>query len=181
MVVCEQCGSLQIARVHATPSDKLLGLFTGKRPLVCRRCGWRASRAWTDAELKKSHDYSRVGGAEVDPDLADLDAPTGDRSHKSQDRRERRSSRTETKTAPEFDLGALGLPAGKPEEPSFEELLPTSVPVLAGRVRPRIRAERRSKRARRREILRAIGVSALALFVVGMLGLTGSCGGAPIV
>src|SRR5688572_22966676 len=71
--LCEQCGSIRIVRAQSTPADRLVAILTWKRPFVCRRCGWRGRRYWTDKDLRKLLDYG-AGGAETDPALSVLDA-----------------------------------------------------------------------------------------------------------
>jgi len=72
MVLCEQCGSIQIVRARLGLVDRLVAFLTWKRPFICRRCGWRGRRRWSDEELKERPAYG-AGGAEPDPALAALD------------------------------------------------------------------------------------------------------------
>ncbi len=65
-------GSIGIVRARPESADRLVALFTSKRPFLCRRCGWRARRDWTDQALRKLTNYG-AGGAEPDPLLASLD------------------------------------------------------------------------------------------------------------
>ncbi len=65
-------GSIGIVRARPESADRLVALFTSKRPFLCRRCGWRARRDWTDEALRKLTNYG-AGGAEPDPLLASLD------------------------------------------------------------------------------------------------------------
>src|SRR5688500_5660735 len=87
MALCEQCGSIRIVRARPQPLDRLVRLFTTKRPFLCRRCGWRGRQSWTEDDLAKLSSYG-VGGAEPDPELVVLD---GNRSHGGSRKRRRRS------------------------------------------------------------------------------------------
>jgi hypothetical protein len=155
MAVCEQCGSIQIVTAQQEPADKLVAFFTAKRPFVCRRCGWRGRRAWTDEDLSSLRDYG-FGGAEADPALAILDHGQGFAR-----------GRTLQDAEPTgFDLSVLDLAQAETHEST-------------GAVELHERRSRRNrlKRSRRREIVAALAISALAMFLIAMLGLTGSCVG----
>ena len=54
MVICERCGSIQIVRAHTTVMERSYALLTGRRPFLCRRCGFRMRRNWSDADLQRS-------------------------------------------------------------------------------------------------------------------------------
>ncbi len=164
MALCEQCGSINLVRTQPGFSDRVVTLFTSKRPFVCRRCRWRGRRDWSDEDLRALMNYG-AGGAVLDPSLAVLDvepqvaAKTGAR--KSQPRK----SAGEADTRPEgLDLAALDLAA----------LDPASGPPRRGRHRKR---RNRQKRSRRREVVATIAATALVVFIVVLLGLTGSCSG----
>lgn len=157
MALCEQCGSIQIGTAQQEPADKLVAFFTAKRPFVCRRCGWRGRRAWTDEELSSLRDYGS-GGAEVDPALAVLDHGQG----------VSRDTTLQNAEPTGFDLSALDLAnAGTHETTGAVE------------IRGRRSRRNRLKRSRRREIIAALAISALAMFLIAMLGLTGSCVSSP--
>jgi len=71
-MLCERCGSIQTARARATFVDKILLLLTGREPFICRRCGWRARRAWDDnarVDRRTAVDPSTA----YDPNLVALD------------------------------------------------------------------------------------------------------------
>ncbi len=72
MALCEQCGSINLVRAQPGLSDRVVAFFTSIRPFVCRRCGWRARRDWSDDDLRELMNYG-AGGAEPDPSLAVLD------------------------------------------------------------------------------------------------------------
>lgn len=171
MALCEQCGSISIVRARPEPTDKLVRLFTSKRPFVCRRCGWRGRRDWSDADLQALMDYG-AGGAEPDPDLTVLDTDP-ELSRKRPRRRVRARQPRSTFDAPaeQFDLAKLGLKSGQADQ--------GSAPIGAGQT---LRRERRSvqsrrKKSRRREIVATVAATALVMFLVVLLGLTGSCSG----
>ena len=70
-MLCDRCGSIDIVRARARVLDKVIRLFTGKKPFVCRRCGWRARRAWSEADRQ---DRSKFAPSDQsDPALAVLD------------------------------------------------------------------------------------------------------------
>lgn len=174
MAVCEQCGSIRIVRARPEPMDRVVRLFTSKRPFLCRRCGWQGRRGWTDADLLALTNYG-AGGAESDPALAVLDGPAESKPEKlRRGRAVARSSRNGKPEAEKFDMGPFNLaaaPANQP--PDFE------TPGVPSRASPRVRPRsRRRRRSRRREIVATVAVTALVLFTVVMLGLTGSCTGA---
>lgn len=158
MALCEQCGSIQVVKAHRNTVDKAVAMFSGRRAFVCRRCGWRARRAWTDNDLAKLADYSSSGFVEVDPALVTLDDPLGRRKQPEPKLEGRDASRTE------FELSILDLaqPVSENER-------------AVGRHRRHRITARRLKRWRRREILTAITVSTLAMFLIALLVLTGSC------
>jgi hypothetical protein len=157
MALCEQCGSIQVVTAQQEPADKLVAFFTAKRPFVCRRCGWRGRRAWTDEDLSSLRDYGS-GGAEVDPALAILDHGQG----------VARGRTLQDAEPTAFDLSVLDLAhAGTHESTGAVE------------IRERRSRRNRLKRSQRRKIIPAIAVSALAMFLIAMLGLTGSCAGSP--
>jgi hypothetical protein len=174
MALCEQCGSIRIVRARLEPYDRFVAIFTGRRPFLCRRCGWRRRRNWTDGELKELVNYG-VGGAEADPAFAVLDSD----QHSTELRRRQTTRRSVGTAAKEtFDLGGLNLTndddsAGIAPAPDEEQ--PAKVAARTGRSR-RIRR----KGSKRREILAAIAATALIMFLIVILSLTGSCmGGRP--
>lgn len=161
MALCEQCGSIQVVRAVPESTDKFASFFNSKRPFICRRCGWRGRREWTDQDLIDLYDYG-AGGAEVDPSLAVLD---GD-----QDPQERAGA-----SKAEFDLAAINLSDTKPFEPHGARTPDGTPHRTAAHGRPRTR--KLPSRSRRREIVLSIAATALVMLVVAILGLTGSCGG----
>ena len=168
MALCERCGSLQVVRARAKLADKVLAFFTAKRLFVCRRCGWRGRRAWTDADLARRPDYGSIGGGEIDPALVVLD----DRKHAST-----LPAKDVVSANAEFDLSALDFATtapGESKDPNAE-----TVTTVASRKAGRRSVHRRRKRSRRRKIVSAIAMTALAMFLLVMFGLTGSCGGGP--
>ena len=162
MALCEQCGSISVAKAPLEPTDKLLAIFTSKRPFVCRRCGWRARRGWTDLELDDLRDYG-AGGAEPDPSLTSLD---GDGSAGS-------ASESES-----FDLAALDLADASPTPPASED----SREELFGPAPTRKRRSVRKRRPRpqRREVVATIAVTSMVMLVVVALTMTGSCSGSSL-
>ena len=47
-MTCERCGSINIRRLQATPLERFLRLFTGKKRFFCKRCGWSGLRDWDE-------------------------------------------------------------------------------------------------------------------------------------
>ena len=153
LALCERCGSIQIVRARSRLADRVIALLTVRRPFVCRRCGWRGRRAWTDSDLAKTADLSFSGEAEVDPSLVALDDIPREAVRPS-----------------EFELSTLDLTQPVTADPKNDS------------TRHRRRGKRRrQKRSRRREIFAAIALLALAIFGITLLGVTGSCvaSGAP--
>jgi len=168
MALCEECGSIQIARAHAEGLDRLLGFFTSRRPFICRRCGWRARRDWTDAELKELQDYD-TRSAMPDPELAVLD---GGQKRRKRPRPASKAARTARKR--EFDLSDLDLD-GTPT--SAEDSSSAAGSLDAAVTEARQRVDRRKRRVRR-EIVATVALTTLAMFVFALMGFTGSCVGA---
>lgn len=175
MALCEQCGSISIVRAQRSPTDKLVRLVTGKRPFVCRRCGWRGRRDWTDKDLRQLMDYG-AGGAEPDPSLVVLDeepvvtVPAKGRRKKAKAPR----PAIERRTPEDLDLAALELPYAEtlaPGSDDRERLRGQSTSANRQRTRDRRR------RSRQREMIATVAVAALVVSLMVMLGLTGSCGG----
>ena len=169
MVSCEQCGSIRIARAHPSRADRLVAILTSHRPFVCRRCGWRARRTWTNADLKSLEEHL-AGDGEPDPGLAVLDASPG------------------------YNLGAKQRAAVESDDFRLEDLRftddqpPSSTPTddveedgvdrgntERGLNRPRFRQRRRI--TRRRRIAGTVAISALAMFIIAIASLTSNCRG----
>jgi hypothetical protein len=45
-VTCERCGSINIVRYRSNAIDKVVRLFTNRKRVICRRCGWSARIQW---------------------------------------------------------------------------------------------------------------------------------------
>lgn len=178
MVSCESCGSIQITRAHAAPTDKAVALLTSKRSFVCRRCGWRGRRAWTDDDLAKLIDDRFSGVAEVDPSLVVLDDMAAESPARESMRTPRPKAPLEAKApqrSREFDLSTLDLaqPLAEDEPVTIDPKVDTAE---ASRNHAR-RSRNRLEHARQREIVAAVAISVLVMLVIGVLGLTGSCVG----
>lgn len=166
MALCERCGSIRVEVVSAkTILDRLVVLVSGKRPFLCRRCGWRALRDWKDDDLRTLEGYG--SGASPDPELVLLDHPP------SEHRRPNRPSPAETVPSSEstFDLSMLDEHAGNAHEGSQA---PTGVEPSSRR-RPATRLRRRSRRPRRREIVVAAVMTGVVIFAILIAGMAGSC------
>lgn len=173
MALCEQCGSISIVLAKSERLDKVFSLFGSSRPFICCRCGWRARRDWSDEDLRDLSNYG-VGGAEYDPALAVLDTPPPARSKQSKKRKPKAARIQRRKQdSREFDLGKLDLGATSVYEADrFESAAVASRSIE----KPRPRALRR-RNSRQREVVATIAATALVVFLVVMLGLTGSCAG----
>ena len=156
MALCELCGSINIVRAQRGTTDTLVSLITGKRPFVCRRCGWRGRRDWTDKDLRKLMDYGG-DGAEPDPALSVLDEePVAAESNVR--RRERRERRERLEG---LDRAALELPKAPTAPPRGEDLARASATSQSGK--PRRRRDRQ-RRSRRREMFATVAATALVCF-----------------
>jgi len=176
MALCGQCGSIQVTRAAPNVADRFLRVFFSTRPFVCRRCGWRGRREWTDEQLLNLQEYG-VGGAEPDPSLVSLDQhPKPKRRQGRKQSRKRAPSgfpKAPPVSAADFDLAAIDLarddiasPSPTPE--SLSDVVELRSSGWSG-------VQRRLKRSRRREIIATVVVTALAMFLFLMIGLTGSC------
>ena len=174
MTLCEQCGSIRIVRAPSTPLDRVLAVLTGKRPFLCRRCGWRGRRNWTDKDLRKLQDYG-AGGAETDPALSVLD------TEQSRQRRLARASGSRVEAIPigapdskeAFDVGALNFTGDATS--AVKRHVDEQQPLQRDRSRHRRRRSRRKPRGRR-AIAAAIGATALIIFLFLILSVIGGCG-----
>jgi len=167
MALCEQCGSVSLVKAHTTLSDRVLSLLTGRKPFRCRRCGWRARRAWTDQDLERLSEYG-AGGAQVDPSLARLDDIGGQRPRKQ-------TARFPKPYESNFDLVDLNLNAARADTEAWQ------TDGNADRQAPlkRRRIRRRRNRSNRREILPTVAVTAIVMFVLIVISLSGSCSVSP--
>lgn len=167
MTLCEQCGSISIVRAEPEPIDKLLGLFTSNRPFVCRRCGWRGRRDWSDADLRALLDYG-AGGAEPDPDLAVLD----DEPKQSGPRSGRRGrTRTSRSRADQFDLATLDLSHPDVNQSESAASLERSTARRSTGKGRGVRSRR--NKTRRQKVTEAIAATVLVMLVVTVLGMAG--------
>lgn len=169
MALCEQCGSISIARARPDPADRLVTFFTAKRPFVCWRCGWRGRQYWSDEDLSRLMNYG-AGGAEPDPALAALDddaqAPVATTPHHHQDsrRHSRHGARPE-----DFDLGGLDLAVSSVDwAGALEARAHTPRLASSGKYRG---ARHRHKGSRRHEIVMTVAASTLMMFVILMMSL----------
>lgn len=170
MALCERCGSISIVRAQPQPLDKLVRLFTVNRPFLCRRCGWRGRRRWSDDDIRALAGYG-AGGAEPDPSLAGLDGAAASRRQRKRNRgRKPTTAANPEVAAPGFDLAELDLSAGAVRFHENDKESLRRAPIGAHRLR-----RRRRNQSRRRGMFAAIAATALVMFVAVMLGMTGSC------
>lgn len=168
MPLCAQCGSIQITRAHGTLFDKIAGVLTTKRPFICRRCGWRGRRRWTDEDFHAMRNYG-MGGAEVDSELSVLDDPPSER-HSLARGRERTSDVSAAKPHG-FDLNEV--PFG---DDGIQSSISHELPHDTWPSRQKgARASRRGNRERRREIRLALAVSGLLMITAFLLSNASAC------
>jgi hypothetical protein len=140
------------------------------------RCGWRARRAW-DENVRVDRSSLALDPAEAfDPAMAVLDEELGSAPKLKSRRKGKGGSEKPTAKTPdeprsdEFEL------------PPLTELDAAELPDRQTSERDRVRKSGRRKvdrmrRGRRREIIGAVAIAAGVMFIVVMLGLTGSCRG----
>jgi hypothetical protein len=173
VTLCEQCGSIQIERTPPGITDRLVAIFTGKRPFLCFRCGWRGRRNWTDDDLKALLEYG-AGGAEPDPALAVLDDEKPSRERRRRQTRRKGKKKASVKAPPDaFDLDPLSLTGSEIGTSDEEE---KTAPVAASRQR---RGIRRTP-SLRREIVMAIAVTLIVMLFVFVLSISPGCGAAEV-
>jgi hypothetical protein len=170
MALCERCGSISVAKATPGRIDNVVRFLTSRRPFLCRRCGWRGRRAWTDRELERLREYG-AGGAEPDPTLTTLDdiVESGGNA-KSRARRKRKLAKA---VEVEREFGLVGLDLGKDE--SSNRQAEHNAPSLSSQSQRSRFVRKRRTRSRRREIIATIAVTAGLMFIVVMLNLSGSC------
>jgi hypothetical protein len=47
-LLCEKCGSIDVARTQSSRVDRVVRFLTGRKRFTCMRCGWTALRAWLE-------------------------------------------------------------------------------------------------------------------------------------
>ncbi len=45
-MTCGECGSINLVRHRSNTIDKVVRLFTNRKRVICRRCGWSARIRW---------------------------------------------------------------------------------------------------------------------------------------
>ena len=45
-MVCGRCGSIDIVRHKSSALDKIVRMFSNRKRVICRRCGWSARIPW---------------------------------------------------------------------------------------------------------------------------------------
>lgn len=71
-MLCESCGSINIARSKSSRVDKVVRFFSGKKRFKCNRCGWSALREW-DTAVRQKPAKLRLVETENDRPEIDLD------------------------------------------------------------------------------------------------------------
>ena len=176
--MCEQCGSISIVQAQPRAGDTIVAFFTGKRPFLCRRCGWRARRRWSDLELDSLRNYG-AGGAEIDPALSVLDeadAPVGDRKDVIAMRRREEATQDEA-AATTFDPGALDFVSVLSDEPSTLSELEDQPPIGERSARKRHGVRKGRGRVIGREIVVTIAVTSIIILAGVALSTASSCVG----
>lgn len=177
MALCERCGSIHVVRATSSVLDKAISLVTWRKPFVCRRCGWRARRAWDENVKIDRSNMALDPAAAYDPALAVLDEERRSASQLKSRRKWKGGSekqKAKTQAAPvadEFELPALS---------ELDAAAPLDRDISTNRVRKSGKRKfDRMRRGRRREIIGAVAIAAGVMFIIVMLGLSGSCGGRP--
>jgi hypothetical protein len=158
VTLCERCGSVQIVSSPPTPLDKLLTVLFSIRPFLCRRCGWRARRGWTDADLERLHTYG-AGGSQIDASLRPLDDFDSKKTNQSWRTGTTGSLESDREHSEEFDIAAA---LGNEPEPARSPLKKT---------RGGFRTTRNPRRRRRHDLLQVIIVMTLAMIAMGLAWL----------
>lgn len=181
MALCEQCGSIRIVRARSSSIEKGLAVFTGRKPFTCLRCGWRGRRAWRQSDIHDPQIYGAAVGATTDPSMSVLDTvATAEVSNGKTGRKTRKRSQWKRSPEPangEFDLSTLELRSH--EVASADDMTPPAVNVSGWDERTRGIAQERLRRSRRRQVVGAVALSALALFLFSLLAVARSCRGDP--
>ena len=166
-VVCGQCGSVNLVEAKPKLADRVIRIVTSRRPILCRRCGWRARRSWTADDLRRRSEYG-AGGAEPDPSLSVLDRDLGT------DSRSRQFSSEKLGEGERFDLGQSNVVS---QDDTFRETQSPSATRVRPKVRQRRSLRRRRNKSSRREVLATVAATAFVLFSVALFALAGSCVG----
>lgn len=163
---CERCGSVRLARARQGPMDRLRGALTGQRLWVCRRCGWRARRAWRAADVPVLPERGGAEHAWADPTLAGLDGTIGAREQEQG---------TAQAGAPRSDIQqAKGDQEEANQKPGAGSREPAGAPQRLGHAQ-QARRRRRRRRSRRRQVVGAVAATAAALGLFTLLGLARGC------
>jgi hypothetical protein len=165
MTVCDSCGSTSIGKATERPTDKVIALLTGRRLFLCRRCGWRGRRRWTDADLEKLREYG-VGGAEPDPSLAVLDDQLQIRGRTAQ-----QTTKPANERSADFDLADVPFTRTDIIVQAPESLeAPGHIPWVERRS-----VRRRLRQSRRKEVLGTIALTVGTMLFIVVMGLMGNC------
>ena len=147
--VCERCGSIRIVRRRSSPIDRIVTLFTGRRPYYCKRCAWRGRRLWREGDMPRALVHERSALSQ------NLDAALSAPIDVIQD---------------DLDFGRLNETLSSSSASDLSPSLPTAPSRRSGRGR---RARRQD---RRRQIIGALALAAGAILLF-LIFATGSCGG----
>ena len=165
-----------MVRASSSVLDKAITLVTWRKPFVCRRCGWRARRAWDENVRVDRSNMALDPAAAYDPALAVLDedprsAPRPKSRRKGKGRSEKPKTNAQAEpVADEFELPPLTELDSVPTV-DLDVLEPARVTKIGKRKFDRTR------RGRRREIIGAVAIASGVMFIIVMLGLSGSCRG----
>jgi hypothetical protein len=74
-MLCEKCGSINVARTQSSRLDRIVRFFTGRKRFTCRRCGWTARRDWHQPRVEKTEPTPGSGPVKAEPrdDLKDFE------------------------------------------------------------------------------------------------------------
>jgi hypothetical protein len=159
--VCEECGSFNLVRARSTWVDRGLSHISGRRPIFCRRCGWRARRAWTEENIVGPHAIWEDDGTE--PWIPNIDEPAKEvrrtRKKSSAGKRARKGTTAKADRPAEFDLRELPEEVEDAVSIELESRRPIAEPI-----QQRFRARRR--RRRMAEIITTVAISVLVTLMV---------------
>jgi len=175
VVLCETCGSVRISKAEPQTIDQFWSMISPKRPFICRRCGWRARRAWTDADLEKLKSYG-AGGAHYDPALVVLDKPQRGhgrpRSRRKFKSRESKSVQISSGTVDAFDFDLKERDGAA--LPPVSQGTDTPIGQLAT-VEERNVVKKRRQRTRYLEVLTTALLTMLLMLAVALVTVTDGC------
>jgi hypothetical protein len=158
--------------------ERLTAVFTGQRLWVCRRCGWRARRAWGEGDIPVLPERGGEEQASPDPELAVLDEAPQNRLRQGygQQARHDRSGREDLDLAGIDEAPPETAPDDSGEGVDIAENAVAEPTGAAQRSEHQRQAKRRRRhRSRRRQVVGAIAGTAAVMGLLALLGLARGC------